>query len=198
MRPVRTRLVPPPTSLLAWQENVIFPNCAIFRAMRGQSFMKIEVRSSGSGTILGIPDEFSSRPLSGSVLVKPIRASKIRCFFQRCNVRWLGVAYGSDLKATRNILREAAKVHPAVHSEPEPAVLFTGFGDNSLNFELRCFLHDIGTILTTRSDLLFSICRALEKARIQIPSPQRDIHLSDIDRLVAAIADKRSDSDKKV
>ncbi len=109
----------------------------------------------------------------------------------------VGVAYGSDLEKTKSILLEKAKAHPAIAGEPEPAVLFMGLGESSLDFELRCYLNDIGDILTARSDLLFEIYVALGEAGIEIPFPQRDIHLRDIDRLVTAIEGRRKTAPAK-
>jgi potassium efflux system protein len=103
----------------------------------------------------------------------------------------VGVAYGSDLEKTKSILHEAAKAHPAIARDPEPTVLFMGLGESSLDFELRCFLKDIGDILSARSDLLFAIYVELGENGIEIPFPQRDIHLRDIDRLVTAIEGRR-------
>ena len=104
----------------------------------------------------------------------------------------VGVAYGSDLEKTRNILSDAAANNPSVLSFPAPMVLFTGLGDSALMFELRCHLRDINTIVATQSELLFEIYNQLGKAGIEIPFPQRDLHLRDIDRLVDAIAGRRA------
>jgi potassium efflux system protein len=62
-----------------------------------------------------------------------------------------------------------------------PKVLFRGFGDSSLNFELRCFILSIDRRLDTLSDLNFAINRVLEEAGISIPFPQRDLHLRSAD-----------------
>jgi small-conductance mechanosensitive channel len=99
----------------------------------------------------------------------------------------VGVAYGSDLDKTREILLDAAKSHKALCTQPPPTVLFAGLGESSLDLELRCFLRNIGEILTVKSDLLFTIYAALNREGIAIPFPQRDIHLSEIDRLITAI-----------
>ena len=99
----------------------------------------------------------------------------------------LGVAYGSDLEKTREILLEAARNHGSIYSYPPPSVLFIGLGSSSLDFELRCYIRDIGDILTVKSDLLFTIYSGLTREGIKIPFPQRDINLRDIERLVAAI-----------
>jgi len=107
----------------------------------------------------------------------------------------VGVAYGSDLDKTRDILLEAARAHHGVSSYPEPSVLFMGLGDSSLDFELQCYLNDITTRLGVQSDLRLAIYAALNREGIEIPFPQRDIHLRDIDRLVAAIEGRKSVSD---
>jgi small-conductance mechanosensitive channel len=107
----------------------------------------------------------------------------------------VGVAYGSDLDKTRNILLEAAKAHDGVSPYPEPAALFMGLGDSSLDFELRCYLNDVTTRIGVQSDLRLAIYTALNREGIEIPFPQRDIHLRDIDRLVAAIEGSKSVSD---
>ncbi|WP_299817005.1 DUF3772 domain-containing protein [uncultured Roseibium sp.] len=107
----------------------------------------------------------------------------------------VGVAYGSDLEKVKSILLDAARGHSSITLYPMPSVLFTGLGDSSLDFELRCYLKDVGNILTTRSDLYFTVYNELGKAGIEIPFPQRDLHLRDIDRLVEAI-EQRGGSEK--
>ncbi|MFN2355684.1 MAG: DUF3772 domain-containing protein [Desulfopila sp.] len=103
----------------------------------------------------------------------------------------VGVAYGSNLEKTREILLDAATSHKALYTHPPPTVLFAGLGESSLDLELRCFLRDIGDILSVKSDLLFTIYAALNREGIEIPFPQRDIHLSEIDRLITAIEGQR-------
>ncbi|POF28224.1 DUF3772 domain-containing protein [Roseibium marinum] len=99
----------------------------------------------------------------------------------------VGVAYGSDLERVKSILLDAARGHSTIARYPMPSVLFAGLGDSSLDFELRCYLKDVGNILTTRSDLYFTVYNELGKAGVEIPFPQRDLHIKDIDRLAAAI-----------
>jgi len=99
----------------------------------------------------------------------------------------VGVAYGSDLEKTRDILMAAARGHDRIRNYPEASVLFIGMGESSLDFELRCFLKDVAEVVVVKSDLLFTIYTELNKAQIEIPFPQRDLHLRDIDRLVSAI-----------
>lgn len=95
----------------------------------------------------------------------------------------ISVAYGSDVEQVREILLEIANQHDSVlkagnfRQMPEPIVLFMSFGDSSLDFELRCFVHDIRSWPVVRSDINFAVDREFRKANIQIPFPQRDVHI---------------------
>lgn len=89
----------------------------------------------------------------------------------------VGVAYGSDTELVKNILLEVAKNHSAVFSHPEPLVLFTNFGDNSLDFKLVFTLNDSFLASMPKSDMRFEIDRQFKEHNISIPFPQRDIHI---------------------
>ncbi len=89
----------------------------------------------------------------------------------------VGVAYGSDVRRVHEILLEIAKSHPMVLKNPEPFVLFAGFGDSSLDFEIRVYLSDILTQLEVQNGIRFAIVDAFEAEGIEIPFPQRDIHV---------------------
>jgi small-conductance mechanosensitive channel len=93
----------------------------------------------------------------------------------------VGVAYGSDLSKVKDLLLSIASAHPLVITDSlkvsKPKVLFMGFGENSLNFELRCFIKDVDLRLSTRSDLLFTIDDEFRKQNIEIPFPQRVLHM---------------------
>ena len=94
----------------------------------------------------------------------------------------MGVAYGSDTEQVREIMLKVAEEHPLViNNEPllEAKVLFRGFGDSSLNFELRCFIHYIDQLIQVTSDLNFAIDKAFREHGISIPFPQRDLHIRD-------------------
>jgi small-conductance mechanosensitive channel len=67
-------------------------------------------------------------------------------------------------------------------STPEPSVLFLGFGDSSLDFELRCYIKNIDNRLRVISDLNFGIDAIFRENGITIPFPQRDLHLLDVPR----------------
>ena len=89
----------------------------------------------------------------------------------------LGVAYGSDPNQVRTILLEAASQHPKVLASPSPSLLFKGFGDSSLDFELLIWTAEPDKQFLLKSDLYFLIYEALNQHQIEIPFPQRDLHL---------------------
>jgi potassium efflux system protein len=93
----------------------------------------------------------------------------------------VGVAYGSDARRVHEILMEIARSHPLVLKNPEPFVLFAALADSSLNFEIRVFLADINNSVIVQNDIRFSVLDAFFKEGIEIPFPQRDIHVKGTD-----------------
>lgn len=93
----------------------------------------------------------------------------------------IGVAYGTDPDKVKQILLDIAYQHDSVISQSpilaKPWVLFKEFGDSSLNFELRCFIKIADDRLRVTSDINFELEKALRNAQIEIPFPQRDVHL---------------------
>jgi len=89
----------------------------------------------------------------------------------------VGVAYGSDTEKVRDILLACAENNPQLLKYPAPQVLFQQFGESSLDFELRCFVKDTDYFIIAKSDLNFAIDKAFREAGIEIPFPQRDLHL---------------------
>jgi len=92
----------------------------------------------------------------------------------------IGVAYGSDVSLVMETLEEIANRHPEVisdHPDYSAYVLFLGFGESALNFELRCFLRNIGKRSSTLSAINQGIDREFRKANIEIPFPQRVVHV---------------------
>jgi small-conductance mechanosensitive channel len=89
----------------------------------------------------------------------------------------LGVSYQSDPKQVREILMETAVKHGLVRKEPPPVVFFNGFGDSSLDFRLAVWIDQPKRAPRVRSDLYFMIWEAFERYNIEIPYPQRDLHL---------------------
>lgn len=93
----------------------------------------------------------------------------------------VGVAYGTDPARVLEILLQVAKEHPEVLEDPEPEALFRSFGDSSLDFALRCWTESDRGLLPVQSDLAVAINAALAEAGIEIPFPQRDLHLRSVD-----------------
>ena len=90
----------------------------------------------------------------------------------------VGVSYDSDPAKVRELLTEVAKQNSDVLDDLSPHVAFTGLGDSSLDFVLRVWTSSRVTRPTViTSDLYFSIFKALGRARIEIPYPQRDLHI---------------------
>ena len=90
----------------------------------------------------------------------------------------VGVAYGSDVEKLKRVLLEVAAEIPTVLKEPAPMVRFLGFGASSLDFELAVWTIDMAHRPTRfRSDLYFAIERKLRENNIEVPFPQRDLHL---------------------
>jgi potassium-dependent mechanosensitive channel len=104
----------------------------------------------------------------------------------RVEVR-VGVAYGSDTEKVSDILLACAKTHPDIMSWPAPFVLFSDFGASSLDFDLRAYLRDVEKRIIVASELRFAVDKAFREAGIEIPFPQSDLHLKDIDRLEQAL-----------
>ncbi|MCP4626692.1 MAG: mechanosensitive ion channel [bacterium] len=89
----------------------------------------------------------------------------------------VGIAYGSDTAPADKLLLKIAADHPHVLDEPGSAAYFLGFGDNSLNFELRAFIDEPLNRVQVISDLHRAIDDAFREANIEISFPRRDVHL---------------------
>ena len=89
----------------------------------------------------------------------------------------VSVSYGSDIPKARELLMQAAVKHERVITEPAPQVLFYGFGDNTLDLQLRCFIADVSYKLSTISDINEEINHMFNTAGINFAFPQRDVHL---------------------
>jgi potassium efflux system protein len=92
----------------------------------------------------------------------------------------VGVAYGSDTDRVEQILLSVARRSPMTLSTPEPTVVFVGFGDSSLDFELRVFIARRETYPQVVHALNSAINRELRSAEIEIPFPQRDLNIRGI------------------
>jgi small-conductance mechanosensitive channel len=96
----------------------------------------------------------------------------------------VGVAYGTDPRSVIGILAKVGADNPQVLEDPAPTALFLGFGDSALNFQLRAWTDKFNEWVAIKSDLTMSVYDAFNEANIEIPFPQRDIHLIRADKEV--------------
>lgn len=89
----------------------------------------------------------------------------------------VGVSYSSDPDAVRRCLEQAASESPAVLESPPPEVIHKGFGDSSWNMQLRCWIGTPKVYWKTISEINFAIVRKFREDGVEIPFPQRDMHL---------------------
>ncbi|MBB4303597.1 small-conductance mechanosensitive channel [Rhodobium orientis] len=142
------------------------------RATEIETFDRAAVIVPNSDLISGVVKNWMHNDVTGRIIVP------------------VGVAYGSDPDQVREILMECAREQKMILAYPAPSVFFMNFGDSSLDFELRCYVSDVGYLLGTASDLRYDIYRRFGEAGVEIPFPQRDINLRDMDRL-EKLMDKR-------
>ncbi len=90
------------------------------------------------------------------------------------------VSYNSEPEKVIEILLKVAKEHPDVLKKPKPVVFFIGFGDYSINFELSVWLDNPIFRKRVTSELNQAIWQAFAHNNIEIPFPQRDLHIRDI------------------
>jgi potassium-dependent mechanosensitive channel len=89
----------------------------------------------------------------------------------------VGVGYGADPNRVVEILSEVARSNPGILPEPAPVVLFLGFGDSALNFQVRAWTAHFEEWVRTRSEVGLAVHAALKQAGIEIPFPQRDVRV---------------------
>ncbi|MEP0191570.1 MAG: mechanosensitive ion channel domain-containing protein [Erythrobacter sp.] len=104
----------------------------------------------------------------------------------------VGVSYDSDLKLVQKLLYQAVEDTDRILNRPPPSVNIMEFGDNSVNLEVRFWIRDPeGGIANIRSDVYMRIWELFEEHKIQIPFPQRDLHLrssEQMERLIDVIS----------
>jgi small-conductance mechanosensitive channel len=89
----------------------------------------------------------------------------------------VGVSYGSDVDAVILALEEVAREHPEVLTDPPPRVLHLGFGDSAWNMRLTAMIGDPKRYYIVLSDLNCAVVRKFRERGIEIPFPQRDLHV---------------------
>ena len=93
----------------------------------------------------------------------------------------VGISYDSDPRKAMKLCVDAALSSGRVLNDPEPRCLVSGFGDNSVNLELRFWINDPSNgVGNARSEVLLSIWDRFREAGISIPFPQRDLHLRSV------------------
>jgi potassium-dependent mechanosensitive channel len=93
----------------------------------------------------------------------------------------VGVAYNSDPELVHRLLSDILNNHAELVRDPEPLVFFSALGESSLNFTLLFWIADYIHNRRIKSEILFSIFRVFKENGIEIPFPQRDLHLRSVD-----------------
>ncbi len=106
---------------------------------------------------------------------------------------YIGVAYGTDPEIVLELIKKVAAEHPNVLKIPAPWALFDGFGDSSLNFRIRIWT-TMDTGLSTKSEVTVAVYDALSDAGIEIPFPQRDLHIKSLGAEVQKELNKKETS----
>ncbi len=89
----------------------------------------------------------------------------------------VGVNYSAPPQKVIGVLEAVALAHPKILRNPQPQVLFLGFGDSSINFELRAWTDQFGDWFNIRSELAVAVYDAVNAAGMSFPFPQREIRL---------------------
>ncbi|MFN2259373.1 MAG: mechanosensitive ion channel family protein [Parasphingopyxis sp.] len=90
----------------------------------------------------------------------------------------VGVSYNCDIKLAQELMREAAIESPRVLASPKPLVWLVEFGDSAVMFDIRCWIKDPeGGVGNMRADVLMRIWDKFKEHGIEIPFPQRDVHV---------------------
>lgn len=89
----------------------------------------------------------------------------------------VGVAYGTNIPSALALLRKAAEGNPRVLKEPTPAAYFSRFGDSAVELELHAWVADVKERLLAQSEIGLAIQNLFEEAGVEIPFPQRDLHI---------------------
>ena len=103
----------------------------------------------------------------------------------------VGVSYDADMELAEKLMLEAAQKARRVLQTPPPVVWMNDYGDNSVNFTIHCWINDpeegVGNV---RSEVLKKLWWLFKEHGIEIPFPQRDLHLrkgDQLDRLITAL-----------
>lgn len=103
----------------------------------------------------------------------------------------IGLDYSTDVPLAMQLMIEAAQEHENVMQDPTPVVVFDGFGNNSLNMILRCYLPNLDRRAGTTSDLNLAIHRKFKAAGIAVAIPKREVYFND-DKSAQSPVDRQS------
>jgi len=101
----------------------------------------------------------------------------------------VGVAYGTDVDQVHEMLMRIARREPLVINEPAPTTIFRGFGNSTLDFELRVFIAKRDWYIDVVNRINGAIAREFARANVEIAFPQLDLHVkpgTDVMKLVDA------------
>ena len=99
----------------------------------------------------------------------------------------VGVAYGTDPTLVLRLLHDSASRHELVLTKPEPVAFFKGFGESALEFELQFWVMQENNTVKIKSEVALVAMKLLNDAGIEIPFPQRDLNVRNIDPAAAAL-----------
>lgn len=89
----------------------------------------------------------------------------------------IGVDYATDVEKAKQVLMDVFSAHPEVLKDPAPGVWFTTFGESSLDLFTSCWVESYRDRFRIADELNIQILKAFREAGIEIPFPQRDVHL---------------------
>lgn len=110
----------------------------------------------------------------------------------------VGVSYSDNPRQVVEILQKVMKENKRVLGLPEPVAFFAGFGDSSLDFEMRLFINKISDRIPVQTELRIAVFEAFAEVGIEIPFPQRDLHIKTRpDELETILTQKRAELEDK-
>jgi small-conductance mechanosensitive channel len=135
--------------------------------VRAVNFRSTTIETNDNISVIVPNSEF----INGKVINWSIGDPKVRIHVP------VGVAYGSNLEKVSRTLLGVAVESEGVLKDPAPEVRFIEFGDSSLNMELLVWTNDPAMHFLLRSRLNFAIDAAFRREGVEIPFPQRDVHV---------------------